>query len=52
MATRWRFAAYLKSLPPVSNKVQGPFGPDETPTVLVMSLQPGEAYAVAREAAK
>jgi mono/diheme cytochrome c family protein len=38
-------AAFLKSLPPVSNKVPGPFGPDEQPTVLVMSLQPGAAYA-------
>jgi mono/diheme cytochrome c family protein len=38
-------AAFLKSLPPVSNKVPGPFGPSETPTVLVMSLQPGAAYA-------
>jgi mono/diheme cytochrome c family protein len=25
-------AAYLKSLPPISNKVIGPFGPNETPT--------------------
>jgi mono/diheme cytochrome c family protein len=25
-------AAYLKSLPPLSNKVPGPFGPNETPT--------------------
>jgi len=38
-------AAFLKSLPPVSNKVPGPFGPDEQPSVLVMSLQPGAAYA-------
>lgn len=38
-------AAYLKSLPPVSRKVPGPFGAAETPSVLVMSLQPGEAYA-------
>ncbi|HET6609864.1 MAG TPA: cytochrome c [Rhodopila sp.] len=37
-------AAYLKSLPPVSNKVPGPFGPTQTPTVMVMSLQPGAAY--------
>ena len=28
-------AAYLKSLPPVKNKVPGPFGPDETPTSFV-----------------
>ena len=38
-------AAFLKSLPPVSNKVPGPFGPSETPTVFVMSVQPGAAYA-------
>lgn len=38
-------AAFLKSLPPVSNKVPGPFGPSDTPTVFVMSVQPGAAYA-------
>jgi mono/diheme cytochrome c family protein len=38
-------AAFLKSLPPVSNKVPGPFGPDEQPTVFVMAVQPGPAYA-------
>jgi mono/diheme cytochrome c family protein len=38
-------AAYLKSLPPISNKVPGPFGPNETPAVLVMSVQPGDVYA-------
>jgi mono/diheme cytochrome c family protein len=38
-------AAYLKSLPPVSNKVPGPFGPNQTPTVLVFSIQPGPVYA-------
>jgi mono/diheme cytochrome c family protein len=38
-------AAFLKSLPPVSNKVPGPFGPNEAPTVCVMSVQPGAAYA-------
>ena len=38
-------AAYLKSLPPISNKVPGPFGPAETPSVLVMSVQPGDVYA-------
>lgn len=38
-------AAYLKNLPPISNKVPGPFGPTETPSVLVMSVQPGDAYA-------
>jgi len=38
-------AAYLKSLPPVNNKVAGPFGPDDKPTVLVISVQPGEVYS-------
>jgi mono/diheme cytochrome c family protein len=32
--------AYLRSLPPVSNKVPGPFGPDETPTAFVMKIVP------------
>ncbi|MEZ5923302.1 MAG: cytochrome c [Hyphomicrobiaceae bacterium] len=31
-------AAYLKSLPAVSNKVPGPFGPDEKPTSFVMKI--------------
>ncbi len=33
-------ALYLKSLPPVSNKVPGPFGPTETPTSFVMKIVP------------
>jgi hypothetical protein len=37
--------AYLRSVPPVSRKVPGPFGPNETPSVFVMSVQPGEVYA-------
>jgi mono/diheme cytochrome c family protein len=37
--------AYLRSLPPVTNKVAGPFGPGETPTTLVMTVLPGEAFA-------
>lgn len=37
--------AYLRSLPPVSHKVPGPFGPNDTPSVLVMTVQPGEVYA-------
>jgi mono/diheme cytochrome c family protein len=36
-------AAFLKSLPPVSNKVPGPFGPTETPTSFVFRiLAPGQ----------
>jgi mono/diheme cytochrome c family protein len=31
-------AAFLKSLPAVSNKVPGPFGPAETPTSFVMKI--------------
>jgi mono/diheme cytochrome c family protein len=30
--------AYLKALPPVRNKVPGPFGPDEKPTSFVMKI--------------
>ena len=37
-------AAYLKSLPPVSNQVPGPFGPKETPTSFVMVVLPGDVY--------
>lgn len=32
--------AYLRSLPPVSHKVPGPFGPDEKPPIFVMRLTP------------
>jgi mono/diheme cytochrome c family protein len=37
--------AYLKSLPPVSRKVPGPFGPQDKPSVMVMSIIPGDVYA-------
>ena len=33
-------AAYLKTVPPVKNKVPGPFGPKETPTSFVMKIVP------------
>jgi mono/diheme cytochrome c family protein len=33
-------AAYLKSLPPASNKAPGPFGPGEKPTSFVMRIIP------------
>jgi mono/diheme cytochrome c family protein len=36
-------ADYLMSLKPVSHKVPGPFGPDEKPSVFVMSLRPPAA---------
>jgi len=32
--------AYLRSLPPIANKVPGPFGPTETPTSFVMKVVP------------
>ena len=34
--------AFLKSLPPVKNKVPGPFGPSEKPTSFVMKIVPSE----------
>jgi hypothetical protein len=38
-------AAYLKTLPPISNKVPGPFSPADTLTGFVMSVQPAEVYS-------
>ena len=38
-------AAYLKSLPAMKNKVPGPFGPADKPSVFVMTVLPGEVYA-------
>jgi len=38
-------AAYLKSIPAVSNIVPGPFGPDEKPSVLVFMIVPPDVYA-------
>jgi len=35
--------AFLKSLPPVKNKVPGPFAPQEPPSVFVMKLTPPQA---------
>ena len=32
--------AFLRSIPPVSNKVPGPFGPTQTPTSFVMKIVP------------
>jgi mono/diheme cytochrome c family protein len=32
--------AFLRSIPPVQNKVVGPFGPTETPTSFVMKVVP------------
>lgn len=41
--------AYLRSLPPVKNKVPGPFGPTETPTSFVMKIVPPPAAAPAKK---
>ena len=38
-------AAYLKTLPPVKNKVPGPFGPSEKPSSFVMKIVPPESTA-------
>lgn len=37
--------AYLQSLPPVRNKVPGPFGPDEKATSFVMKIVPPDTPA-------
>jgi mono/diheme cytochrome c family protein len=39
--------AFLKSLPPVGNKVPGPFGPNATPTSFVMKIVPPQSAATA-----
>jgi mono/diheme cytochrome c family protein len=35
-------AVFLKSIPPVKNKVPGPFGPNDKATEFVMKVVPGE----------
>ena len=35
--------AFLRSVPPVQNRVVGPFGPTETPTSFVMKVVPPDA---------
>jgi mono/diheme cytochrome c family protein len=37
-------AAYLKSLPPIKNKVPGPFGPNQKPTSFVYQVLPPDKY--------
>jgi mono/diheme cytochrome c family protein/uncharacterized protein YjiS (DUF1127 family) len=44
--------AFLTSLPPVKNKVPGPFGPRDKPTSFVMKVVPPEAAAVGDRASK
>jgi mono/diheme cytochrome c family protein len=38
-------AAYLKSLPPVSHQVGGPYGPNQTPKEFVMVVVPPAVYS-------
>jgi hypothetical protein len=47
-----RIAALLKSLPPVGNKVPGPFGPGEKPTSFVMKIVPPDATTTGGSAPK
>jgi mono/diheme cytochrome c family protein len=37
-------AAYLKLLPPIKNKVPGPFGPSQKPTSFVYQVLPQDKY--------
>jgi len=37
-------AAYLKTLPPIKNKVTGPFGASEKPTSFVYQVLPPDKY--------
>jgi mono/diheme cytochrome c family protein len=41
-------ALYLKTLPPVHNKVPGPFGPNEKPTSFVMKVVPPQSASAQR----
>ena len=43
--TSMRSRCFCKSLPAVSNKVPGPFGPNETPTSFVMKVVPPKVAA-------
>lgn len=45
-------AAFLKSLPPVKNKVPGPFGASETPSSFVMKIMAPETAATGDSAGK
>ena len=38
-------AAYLKSIKPVANKIAGPFGPTEKPSIFVFAVMPAETYS-------
>lgn len=39
-ADAYAIAAFLKTLPPVSNKVAGPFGPDQAPSSFALKVVP------------
>lgn len=43
----YAIAAYLKSLPPVNNKVPGPFGPTEKPSSFVFKIIPPDSKTAA-----
>jgi mono/diheme cytochrome c family protein len=45
-------AVFLKSLPPLKNKVPGPFGPSEKPTSFVMKIVPPDAATTGESAPK
>jgi mono/diheme cytochrome c family protein len=38
-------ATYLKSIKPVVNKVAGPFGPNEKPSIFVFAVMPAEVFS-------
>lgn len=44
-ADAYAIAAYLKSLPPVTHKVPGPFGPKENVPVFVLTVLPPTVYS-------
>ncbi len=45
-ADAYAIVAFLKTLPPVSNKVPGPFGPDQAPSSFALKVvPPGEVLA-------
>jgi uncharacterized protein YjiS (DUF1127 family)/mono/diheme cytochrome c family protein len=48
----YAIAVFLKSLPAVSHKVPGPFGPSETPTSFVMKIVPPKVAATDAAALK
>lgn len=43
---------FLKGLPPVKNRVPGPFGPSERPTSFVMKIVPPETATMGDSVAK